>query len=178
MCGLSREGQVSQPKLVSNITLTTWSKLCAPSLPVTINLHSTSRSHHVVTMPVSCLLRVLDLGLQIALCSQRSRSAHQGVMLPAESGTTSEGRTAMDNMTVRTVYVIGPDKKIKLMISYPMTTGPQLRRGAARAGLAAADGEAPRGDAGELEAGRRRDHRRVGVRRRGEEDLPERVEEP
>ena len=44
-------------------------------------------------------------------------------MLPAESGTTSEGRTAMDNMTVRTVYVIGPDKKIKLTISYPMTTG-------------------------------------------------------
>ena len=98
-------------------------------------------------------------------------------MLPAESGTTSEGRTAMDNMTVRTVYVIGPDKKIKLMISYPMTTGPQLRRGAARPGLAAADGEAPRGDARQLEARRRRDHRRVGVRRRGEEDLPERVEE-
>jgi thioredoxin-dependent peroxiredoxin len=44
-------------------------------------------------------------------------------MLPAEAGTTSEGRTAMDNMTVRTVYVIGPDKKVKLMISYPMTTG-------------------------------------------------------
>ena len=44
-------------------------------------------------------------------------------MLPAESGNTSTGRTAMDNMTVRTVYVIGPDKKIKLMISYPMTTG-------------------------------------------------------
>jgi alkyl hydroperoxide reductase subunit AhpC len=44
-------------------------------------------------------------------------------MLPEESGSTSEGRTAMDNMTVRTVYVIGPDKKIKLMISYPMTTG-------------------------------------------------------
>ena len=44
-------------------------------------------------------------------------------MLPAESGSTSEGRTAMDNMTVRTVYVIGPDKKIKLMLSYPMTTG-------------------------------------------------------
>jgi thioredoxin-dependent peroxiredoxin len=44
-------------------------------------------------------------------------------MLPADAGATSEGRTAMDNMTVRTVYVIGPDKKIKLMISYPMTTG-------------------------------------------------------
>ena len=44
-------------------------------------------------------------------------------MLPAEAGTTSEGRTAMDNMTVRTVYVIGPDKKIMLMISSPMATG-------------------------------------------------------
>ena len=44
-------------------------------------------------------------------------------MLPAETGGTSDGRTAMDNMTVRTVFVIGPDKKIKLMIAYPMTTG-------------------------------------------------------
>ena len=44
-------------------------------------------------------------------------------MLPAETEGGAEGRTAMDNMTVRTVFVIGPDKKIKLMISYPMTTG-------------------------------------------------------
>src|SRR5689334_9778496 len=44
-------------------------------------------------------------------------------MLPETAGTTSEGRTAADNQTVRTVYVIGPDKKIKLHISYPMTTG-------------------------------------------------------
>jgi len=44
-------------------------------------------------------------------------------MLPAESGSTSEGRTAADNATVRTVFVIGPDKKIKLMLVYPMTTG-------------------------------------------------------
>jgi thioredoxin-dependent peroxiredoxin len=44
-------------------------------------------------------------------------------MLPAESGTTSEGRTAADNATVRTVFLIGPDKKIKLMLSYPMGTG-------------------------------------------------------
>jgi alkyl hydroperoxide reductase subunit AhpC len=44
-------------------------------------------------------------------------------MLPAESGTTSEGRTANDNATVRTVFIIGPDKKIKLMLSYPMSTG-------------------------------------------------------
>ncbi|NOZ32855.1 MAG: peroxiredoxin [Alphaproteobacteria bacterium] len=44
-------------------------------------------------------------------------------MLPAEAGDTSEGRTAADNQTVRTVFVIGPDKKIKLMLIYPMTTG-------------------------------------------------------
>ena len=44
-------------------------------------------------------------------------------MLPAEAGTTSEGRTAADNMTVRTVFVVGPDKRIKLMLSYPMSTG-------------------------------------------------------
>jgi alkyl hydroperoxide reductase subunit AhpC len=44
-------------------------------------------------------------------------------MLPADSGTTSEGRTAANNATVRTVFVIGPDKKIKLMLSYPMSTG-------------------------------------------------------
>jgi alkyl hydroperoxide reductase subunit AhpC len=44
-------------------------------------------------------------------------------MLPAGAGETSEGRTAADNATVRNVYVIGPDKKIKLVISYPMSTG-------------------------------------------------------
>lgn len=44
-------------------------------------------------------------------------------MLPADSGTTSEGRTAATNATVRTVFVIGPDKKIKLMLIYPMSTG-------------------------------------------------------
>jgi len=44
-------------------------------------------------------------------------------MLPESAGTTSEGRTAADNATVRTVFVIGPDKKIKLMLVYPMSTG-------------------------------------------------------
>lgn len=44
-------------------------------------------------------------------------------MLPAEAGGTSEGRTAVDNATVRTVFLIGPDKKIKLMLVYPMSTG-------------------------------------------------------
>lgn len=44
-------------------------------------------------------------------------------MLGAEAGDSFEGRTAMDNQTVRTVFVIGPDKKIKMQMSYPMTTG-------------------------------------------------------
>jgi thioredoxin-dependent peroxiredoxin len=44
-------------------------------------------------------------------------------MLPAEEPGTSEGRTAATNQAVRTVYVIGPDKKIKLLLAYPMTTG-------------------------------------------------------
>ncbi|CCV11088.1 peroxiredoxin [Mesorhizobium sp. STM 4661] len=44
-------------------------------------------------------------------------------MLPAGAGETSEGRTPADNATVRSVYVVGPDKKIKLVLTYPMTTG-------------------------------------------------------
>ena len=44
-------------------------------------------------------------------------------MLPAELPGSSDGRTAADNQTVRTVFVIGPDKKIKLQLVYPMTTG-------------------------------------------------------
>ncbi len=44
-------------------------------------------------------------------------------MLPAEEEGTSEGRTAATNATVRSVFIVGPDKKIKLMLTYPMTTG-------------------------------------------------------
>jgi alkyl hydroperoxide reductase subunit AhpC len=44
-------------------------------------------------------------------------------MLPDAAGSTSDGRTAADNATVRTVFIIGPDKKIKGMLIYPMTTG-------------------------------------------------------
>ena len=44
-------------------------------------------------------------------------------MLPAEAGDSCEGRTAADNQTVRNVFLIGPDKKIKLIIVYPMSTG-------------------------------------------------------
>jgi thioredoxin-dependent peroxiredoxin len=44
-------------------------------------------------------------------------------MLPASTAGTSEGRTPTDNQTVRNVFIIGPDKKIKLVLVYPMTTG-------------------------------------------------------
>jgi alkyl hydroperoxide reductase subunit AhpC len=44
-------------------------------------------------------------------------------MLPADAGETSEGRTAANNATVRTVYIVGPDKLIKAMLIYPMSTG-------------------------------------------------------
>ncbi len=44
-------------------------------------------------------------------------------MLPADAGDSSEGRTAADNQTVRNVFVVGPDKKVKLILAYPMSTG-------------------------------------------------------
>ena len=44
-------------------------------------------------------------------------------MLPAEAGSTSQGRTAATNATVRSVFLIGPDKKVKAMLTYPMSTG-------------------------------------------------------
>jgi thioredoxin-dependent peroxiredoxin len=44
-------------------------------------------------------------------------------MLPEESGSSAQGRTATDNATVRSVFVIGPDKKVKAMLTYPMSTG-------------------------------------------------------
>jgi len=44
-------------------------------------------------------------------------------MLPEDEGSSSEGRTAANNATVRSVFLVGPDKKIKLMLTYPMSTG-------------------------------------------------------
>jgi thioredoxin-dependent peroxiredoxin len=64
---------------------------------------------HKVTYPM-----IGDPGLDVAKLYN---------MLPADAGDSSEGRTAATNATVRTVFIIGPDKKIKLMLSYPMTTG-------------------------------------------------------
>ena len=78
-------------------------------------------------------------------------------MLPTDAGETAQGRTPADNATVRTVFVIGPDKKIKLMLVYR---------------------ETPSRDAGELEAGRRRDHRRGRLGRRSPSNLSAGLEGP
>jgi alkyl hydroperoxide reductase subunit AhpC len=57
------------------------------------------------------------------ICDPKLEIAKLYDMLPAEEPPTSEGRTAVNNQTVRTIFVIGPDKKIKLHLTYPMTTG-------------------------------------------------------
>jgi alkyl hydroperoxide reductase subunit AhpC len=92
------------------------------------------------------------------------------------NATGAQPRTAADNATIRSVFVVGPDKKVKLILTYPMTTGPQLRRGAARARLAAAHGQAQGGDACAMEGGRGRHHRRLGLQRRGEAEVSRRLE--
>ena len=96
-------------------------------------------------------------------------------MLPADVAGDPLERTPADNQTVRNVFVIGPDKKIKLDPRLPDDDRPQLRRGAAGDRLAAAHRQAQGRDAGELEAGRGRDHRGLGLRRRGEEDVSGRL---
>ena len=84
-------------------------------------------------------------------------------MLPASVSGDPAKRTPADNQTVRNVFVIGPDKKVKLILVYPMTTGRNF---------AAVDRQTQGGDPGELEARRRRHHRGISLGRRGEEDLP------
>ena len=96
-------------------------------------------------------------------------------MLPAEEPGTSEGRTAVTNQTVRSVFVIGPDKKIKLTLTYPMTHRPQLRRDPAGGRFHAAHRQAQGRHAGELEARRRRHHCRLCHRRRREDTVPRRL---
>ncbi len=92
-------------------------------------------------------------------------------MLPADAGDTSEGRTAADNATVRSVFVIGPDKKIKLSLTYPMTTGrnfDEILRAIDSIQLTAKHQVAT---PAQVEAGRGRDRGPLGQRRGREEAL-------
>ena len=93
-------------------------------------------------------------------------------MLPAEEPGTSEGRTPATNQTVRTVFVVGPDKKIKLMLSYPMTTGRNFDEILRVLELHAANGEIQGLHARQLEARRGRHHLGLGYRRRGQDAFP------
>jgi hypothetical protein len=92
-------------------------------------------------------------------------------MLPADESAL-DGRTAATNQTVRSVFIVGPDKKIKLMLTYPMTTGrnfDEILRVLDSMQLTAKHKVAT---PVELEAGRRRDHRRLGERRGRQEAVP------
>ncbi len=97
-------------------------------------------------------------------------------MLPASTSGTSEGRTPADNQTVRNVFIIGPDKKIKLILVYPMTTGRNFDEVLRVLELVAAYRQAPRGDAGELETGRGHHPHRRHHRRRSQEALSSRLQ--
>ena len=92
-------------------------------------------------------------------------------MLPAATAGTSEGRTPADNQTVRNVFIVGPDKKIKLVLVYPMTTGRNFDEVLRVGRLAATDRQAPGGDAGQLEARRGRHPHRRRDQRRSQEAL-------
>ena len=85
-------------------------------------------------------------------------------------------RTAADNATVRSVFVVGPGQEDQADADLPHDHRPQLRRGAAGARFHAAHGQAQGGHARELEAGRGRHHRRLGLGRRGEAEVPGRLE--
>ncbi len=92
-------------------------------------------------------------------------------MLPASTSGDPAKRTAADNQTVRNVFVIGPDKKIKLILVYPMTTGRNFDEVIRVIEFAAAHGQAQGCNAGELEERRGRHHCGFRDRRRRAQDL-------
>ena len=85
---------------------------------------------------------------------------------------------ANDTLTVRSVFIIGPDKKVKLTLTYPASTGRNVERDPAGPRLAAADRRLQGGHPGQLEGRRGRDHRPGRVRRGGQGAVPEGLQGP
>ena len=97
-------------------------------------------------------------------------------MIHPNASGTAKGRTAADNATVRSVFIVGPDKKIKLMITYPMSTGAELRRGPPGVGFLSIDSATQSRHPGELETGGGRDYCSCGFGRRSQGKIPRRLE--
>ena len=93
-------------------------------------------------------------------------------MLPADAGDTSEGRTAANNAAVRTVYIVGPDKKIKLMLVYPMTTGRNFNEILRVLDSMQLGAKAQSSHPRPMETRRRRHHPRLSDGRRSEAEIP------
>ena len=86
-------------------------------------------------------------------------------MLPADAGDTSEGRTPADNATARSVFIIGPDKRIKASLTYPMSTGRNFTEILRLLDSWPAHRQGKGGHSSQLGTGRRRDHPALGLRR-------------
>ena len=95
-------------------------------------------------------------------------------VLPADAGDSAEGRTAADNATVRSVFVIGPDKRIKLILVHPLSTGRNFED-ILRVIDSMSSPRAPGWHPGELASAQGRDHPAVGLGREGVAPLSGRV---